>query len=328
MSLQPWLHAHWQQLCERWQSQRFPHALMLAGPAGLGKRDLARALVERILCTKAQGFDFACGQCRTCVFMKAGSHPDYVHVALEARDDGKLRSEIVVDQIRLLSGRLAAKPQLSGWQVTMIDPADAMNTAAANALLKTLEEPAASTLLLLVADEPARLPATIRSRCQRIDMPLPNRELANQWLRAQGINDTEADVALWLCDDNPGAALTLTQAKVSDLVCQLQQDLSAVATGRSITEVAARWAAADTEMLFNLLARITAQWTTLPRSPKVAEAMHTLAGLTAQADFNKLSLWWRNLNIARARLSTPLRKDVAIIELLDEWFRAVNARTS
>ncbi len=133
--------------------------------------------------------------------LAAGTHPDLVALSFGLRKDGVTRSEIVVDQIRDLSQRLSMASQFGGWQVVTIDPADAMNAAAANALLKTLEEPTPSTLLALVADEPARLPATIRSRCQRIDFLVPSREAALEWLRAEGVQDAPA--ALEAAGGNP-----------------------------------------------------------------------------------------------------------------------------
>ena len=94
-------------------------------------------------------------------------------VSFELRDDGKPRSEIVIEQIRHLSQRLSLSSQFGGLQVVLIDPADKMNASAANALLKTLEEPSASTVIILVSDKPSRLPATIRSRCQRVQVHVP-----------------------------------------------------------------------------------------------------------------------------------------------------------
>src|SRR5690348_2306314 len=172
------------------RSTLFPYTtLFRSGAEGLGKRALAEAFVRARLCLQPQE-GFACGSCRTCALLDAGTHPDRILVALEENPNThKLRSEIVVEQIRELSARLAMATQLGGWQIAVIDPADAMNAASSNALLKTLEEPTPSSLILLIADQPWRLPATIRSRCQRVDFAFPTREEAEQWLRTQGVAD-------------------------------------------------------------------------------------------------------------------------------------------
>ena len=324
-ALSPWLQPVWDGLVARIAAKRFPHALLLAGPAGLGKRELAQALVLRLLCQSPRDDGHACGRCRACNFVQAGTHPDRVHVTFELRDDGKPRSELTIDQIRALGQRFASKPSFGGYQVVTIDPADAMNVAAANALLKTLEEPSADTVLILVADEPARLPATIRSRCQRIDLRPPDAATARAWLIAQGIDATLADEVLLLADGNPGAALGLIRNDAGRVIDALIADMRAAAKGQSLTAIAARWAEQDSEFLLGMLARLVVLAGRDEPSARALPRVAAMSGLTAQADFHKLSLWWDHLNLARVRLSTPLRKDLAIIELLDEWRSALNA---
>ena len=170
MTLQPWLAPAWQLLADALRSGRIHHALLFGSPRGYGKRALADAFAAAALCPQRGADGRACGVCRSCLLVAAGSHPDLVRVTFELRDDGKTRTELTVDQLRALGHRLALSSQFGGLQIAVIDPADAMNASAANALLKTLEEPASATIIVLVADDPSRLPATIRSRCQRIDI--------------------------------------------------------------------------------------------------------------------------------------------------------------
>ncbi|NUO71291.1 MAG: DNA polymerase III subunit delta', partial [Frateuria sp.] len=191
MTTPSWHEALWQRLQARLARRALPHALLLCGPAGLGKRAFLQRFVRGLLCGRPRDGD-ACGQCRSCLLLDAGTHPDFVTVSYGLRKDGVQRKEIVVEQIRELSARLAMASQFGGWQVVAIDPADAMNANAANALLKTLEEPSPQTLLLLAADAPWRLPQTIRSRCQRIEFQLPPRADALAWLPAQGVADPAA----------------------------------------------------------------------------------------------------------------------------------------
>jgi len=154
MTLQPWLSPTWNTLADALRSGRVHHAMLFASPRGYGKRVLADAFAAAALCTQRTADGHACGTCRSCLLVAAGSHPDLVRVSLEVRDDGKTRSELTVDQLRALGHRLALASQFGGWQIAVIDPADAMNASAANALLKTLEEPASSTVIMLVADDP------------------------------------------------------------------------------------------------------------------------------------------------------------------------------
>lgn len=323
--LAPWLTSHWQGWCRRLDAGKFPHAVLVAGPSGLGKRDLVAALSARLLCTQPGADGLACNRCRGCQLRAAGTHPDRVVLTLEARDDGKLRSEIVIDQIRELGGRLATKPAFGGWQVALIDPADRMNHAAANALLKTLEEPSDNTVMILVAETPERLPATIRSRCQRLDLRPPELDLARAWLQAQGATPALCEEALAFADGNPGAAKALIDARFDQVLDRLIEDLGNAARGRSLLEIATRWEALDGELALALLARLVlfAMPVAIERRPFAR--VEALSRLTASVDFRKLQAWWDRLNLARVRLSSPLRKDLAMVELLDEWRTVVSA---
>ncbi len=122
--------------------------------------------------------------------------------------------ELTVDQLRALGQRLALSSQFGGWQIAIIDPADAMNASAANALLKTLEEPCARLRHRAVADDPSRLPATIRSRCRRIDIPLPTRAEALAWLRAR--KSVDAATAAATFGREPGQSGRQAEAWVAD----------------------------------------------------------------------------------------------------------------
>jgi len=137
--------------------QRLPHALLLTGPAGVGKSLAAVAIAAAHLCVK-QG----CGSCSCCKRVAGGVHPDFHTLAPETN-----RSGILIGQTRDLMAALATKPYEGSGQVALIDPADRMNTEAQNAFLKTLEEPAAGTLIILVSSRPDRLLSTVQSRCQQ-----------------------------------------------------------------------------------------------------------------------------------------------------------------
>lgn len=300
MMLAPWHLDVWHRLQARQARDRLPHALLLCGPAGLAKRAFADAFAAVLLCERGRAS--ACGQCRACVLLKAGSHPDAVRVVLELRDDGTARTEITVDQIRVLGERLALTPQFGGLQVALIDPADGMNASAANAMLKTLEEPTPATVIVLIADHPVRLPATIRSRCQRVDFYLPLRDQALAWLAQQGIDAKTAATALGVAAGNPGVALELARSDGLEVNAEVDADLQALRSGTaSASQVASRWSKSDPERRLWFAAL------------HLRERAHAL---TAPAELPKLSAGFDRINRAREQLRGPLRPELVILDAL------------
>ncbi len=311
MSLAPWHSEAWTSLRARLSRGALPHALLLCGPEGLGKRAFAEAFVALALCE--QRGDVACGRCRACQLLAAGSHPDRVRVGLEERDDGKLRSEIVVEQIRRLSERLAMTPQFGGLQLVLIDPAEAMNAAAANALLKTLEEPTRGTVIVLVSDAPGRLVATIRSRCQRIEFKPPSREQVLAWLAAQGV--AEGAASLDAASGNPGRALALARSGGLALRAEVARDLAALWTGQCPAgEAANRWAGSEGELRLWFAAQLA-----VDEAAAAARGARGPLALTLAPDFHKLAAWLREAGRVREQLRTPLRPELAILDLLLAW---------
>lgn len=315
MSLPPWLADTWQALAAALAGQRLHHGLLVVSPPGFGKRALAEALVAAALCTQRAADGHACGVCRGCQLVAAGSHPDLVRVTFGLRDDGKPRSEIVIDQIRALSQRLAMSSQFGGLQLALVDPADRMNPSAANALLKTLEEPAAATVIVLLADDPARLPATIRSRCQRVDVRAPTRAEALAWLGTQRVDAASANAALDASLDNPGRALEWIGDDTLALRGSCADDLAALTLGRSTPAgIAERWSTdrPDARLWFAaVLARDEAR--------RLARGEAGRLGLTGRVEIPKLAAWYGRANRARGLLATPLRTELVVLDVLLGW---------
>ena len=310
MSALPWHVEHWSRLQSRRQRDALPHALLVCGAAGLGKREFVHRFVQGLLCEQPVDGE-ACGHCRRCLLLAAGTHPDLIELRFGLRKDGVQRSEIVVDQIRDLSVRLAMSSQFGGWQIAVIDPADAMNAAAGNALLKTLEEPAAQTMLILLADAPWRLPQTIRSRCQRIEFHLPEPEVALAWLQEQGIRD--APGALAAAGGNPGLAGAWAQQGALDRRLEVRKDLAALAAGRGQPmEVVKRWL--DNEPAQRLWFAAQAAADEL-RSKATQKPGQLASALDAEA----LDHWYSAVNRTRESLRGPLRADLLLLELLAQW---------
>lgn len=306
----PWHADHWARLQSRRDRDAMPHALLLCGPAGLGKRAFAQRLVASLLCRQPRGGE-ACGQCRGCQLLAAGSHPDFVPLTFGVRKDGTPRTEIVVDQIRELSARLAMASQFGGWQIVRIDPADAMNANAANALLKTLEEPPVRTLLILLADTPWQLPQTIRSRCQRIEFQLPPAADALAWLQAQGVRDP--DEALAAAGGNPGLARDWAGHGALDRRQEVRKDLAALAEGRiEPMEVVRRWLESEPQQRLWFAAQAVAD-------EAKSRATGTLEPLASQLDDDALGDWYAAVNRTRLALRGPLRSDLLLLELMASW---------
>lgn len=182
---------------------RLAHGLLFSGPRGIGKRHLVELLARSMLCDAPTADGLACGRCADCALIAAESHPDLLRVG---PDPEAKSEEIPVAAIRALVERGALTPSRAAWKVTLVDPADHLNAAAANALLKTLEEPPGAALIVLVTEQPGRLPATIRSRCGQVRIPTPSSTDALAWLSGRIPQETAA-LRLCLAHGGPLRAL-------------------------------------------------------------------------------------------------------------------------
>ena len=187
--------------------KRLAHAQLVCGVPGIGKRAFARWLARLLLCERPEleGHVRFCDVCKSCRLTKAGTHPDLMLLTPE-----ESARSIGVDAVRAFSAQLALTAQLSGNRVGILDPADTMTTNAANGLLKSLEEPPPGTYLILISDFPARLLATIRSRCQRIELHKPEAARALLWLTPQ-VAEQQAERWLNIARGAPLRALELAQ---------------------------------------------------------------------------------------------------------------------
>jgi DNA polymerase III subunit delta' len=239
----PWLVGTCRQLLGRLASGRMPHALLLTGPEGIGKLALAEALARAAMCTEPGSGGGACGHCQSCRLHAADTHPDMTRLTIP--ED---KTQILVDQIRELAETMGLSRSMGAHRVAILWPADAMNPNAANSLLKTLEEPPARSLLILVTAEPSRLPATIRSRCQIAAVPLPPVADTRAWLAEEGVAEADMDVLLCLARGAPLAARALAEEGAVDLWRALLHDLDALLGGkRGVVALAETWNAQDAE---------------------------------------------------------------------------------
>lgn len=179
LGLLPWHEDSWRRIRQSRRRAGLHHALLLRGLAGVGKRRFAQTLMAALLCDNVDDHGLACTDCAACRWFLAGSHPDCL--VLEPEPDSRV---IKIDQVRELVEFTLLTRSRGDHKVIVIQPADALNTAAANSLLKTLEEPPAGVILILVTANPAALAATLRSRCEQIVLPSPPFDVAMEWLRA------------------------------------------------------------------------------------------------------------------------------------------------
>lgn len=318
--LYPWLQPAWQRLQASVSADRLPHGLLLAGPQGTGKRAFALALAHALLCLSPRPNGHACGRCRGCDLIAAGSHPDLLVVS-PLEDSSVIR----IEQIRELIVQLAlTSSQASGRRVAVIHPAEAMNRSAANSLLKTLEEPPLNTTLVLVSDAAALLPATVRSRCQRIQVSV-DAGVAAQWLSAQLGEGVPAEVALGIAGGGPLLALKLKEEGVFEVRTEVLQELGQMASGRAEPiAVAGRWATLPWRAMLRVLASLVLDLTLQKRGETRELVRNTdltpaLRSVAERLDLNKLLSaqqliheYWRLLGAGSSLRAQDLLEDFAI----------------
>jgi DNA polymerase III subunit delta' len=236
-TLLPWHQEAAAQLRKAWAANHLPHALLLQGAEGLGKRSFAAWLACAVLCDNSANAALeCCGRCPSCALFTAGSHPDLLWVRPE--ED---KQQISIDQTRAACERLTKTSYRQGYKVAVIEPAHQMTPSAANSVLKTLEEPSPRSLLILITSQPSLLLPTVRSRCQKVTIPRPSREEAVAWL--QGCSGRAVDAALLeFAGGAPLRALAYADGRFDALNEHMQECVEALLAGRAdVTQVAAEW---------------------------------------------------------------------------------------
>ena len=319
MTLLPWLQRDWEHLCDYRLQDQVPQALLITGRQGLGKQQLAAQFAKSLLCAKPQDNGWACGHCDRCLLFKAQTHPDFIEIKPE--EPGKT---ITIGQIRNLVTRLTLKPQFDSYRVVIVNPADLMNTAAANGFLKCLEEPTERTVILLITDKPARLPATIVSRCQKLAVAQPDKETVSIWLKQQAVQD-DPELALSLAQGAPLLALHYAQTGLLRVRNDCFQAWMAIAKQRSHPVV------------------IAEDWLKLPEDPLIvwitswvidlikcryqinadglynSDLKDSLQELSRQLDLKELYKLYDLLLMRRRLLDTQINKHTLFEEILINW---------
>ena len=268
MMTYPWQEKQWQQVRLAVEQQRLPHAVLLAGAEGTGIGQFAIEFVRYLLCDTPVQPGSGCGQCRSCLLFSAGSHPDIRIIHPE--DTGM---QIKVDAIRELIEYFHLSSQYGKYKIAVIEPAEGMNRHSANGLLKTLEEPPALSLLILVSYQPAKLPITIRSRCQKITFSQVNRQLAFDWLNERIDDPERAAELLDLAGGAPLKALALSETDILQQQQEMLTDLRAGWTSNSDpVKLAEKWQKFDVSEVMRWLLFLFSEMAALRCAAKVETA--------------------------------------------------------
>jgi DNA polymerase-3 subunit delta' len=334
-ALYPWQQRDWAQL--RQMRERLPHAILLHGPEGTGKVAFAHALAASLLCESPQASGEACSSCASCGWFAQYSHPDFRRLRPDALDadeaeeaaegaaddgGGKKASskapskDIRIEQVRALASFMNVSTHRSGKRIVLLYPAEALNSASANALLKTLEEPRPDTLFLLVTHRIDRLLPTILSRCRKFAMASPDPAAALAWLQAEGVKDADR----WLAEQGgaPLAALAAahgeTGAERDELLALLAKPERALAL-----VVADRLQKAPLSQLVAWMQRWLYDLVSLKLGGRVRYFPHhqkSLAALTSRVTAGQLQQALKEAGARRAVADHPLSARLFIEDML------------
>ena len=334
----PWHSNEWSRL---WSATGGPpHAILLAGAPGIGKSRFAGALAQRLLCETARApADVACGSCDSCRLFASGNHPDIRHVIPEADveveegseggDKKKASSQILIGQIRGLEDFVYIGGHRSNRRVILLEPAEAMNIAAENSLLKMLEEPPAGVCFILVSDRWRKLLPTIRSRCRTIAFGRPDAAAAKQWLKEQGAD--KALPLLALTGDAPTRALEEYERGRMQAFDDVTASL--LDANGDFLALAGRWEShvkKDGGLRMDELVATIQKCLFDLANFKVAGRLRYLAGrerlaetVAGKADLDSMIGYYQELMRARALANHPLNPRLFLDDIAARYLRAI-----
>ena len=304
----PWL----VERIEQWQKllagNKIPHALLVSGSKGVGKKNLVYQMAKMALCDNLQG-NQVCESCKSCQLFNAGNHTDLKMISTE--DD-----VIKVAQIRQLSKDLILSSSRGNYRFAIIENAERMNSASTNALLKTLEEPPANAVIILTADDTGRLLPTIKSRCLKINIDLPQRLISKKWLLdSTDFSEQQIEQALSYTNSTPLATKQFLELNHLEKCEQMLDELLELANGtKNILEVTKNWLEEESLQMFPYLANHlmqiikTKMFADVPTNDKFTQ-------FSTQQLYSLIQNFFRFLKLNNKSLKTEL----LIEELLISW---------
>lgn len=362
LALHPWNRAAVERLVQR--RETLPHALLVQGPEGTGKRAFVAHAAAALLC-EAPRDGHACNGCRNCRLFAACAHPDLHVVEPEVetetasdllnaysrryapasdkdkgKSDRKLSRVIRIDQIRSLIESMRGRPQIGARRVAIVLPAETINVNAANSFLKLLEEPPPDTAFLLVSSTPGRLPATVRSRCVPLVLNRPARAEALAWLRSLEARIADPEACLDLASGAPIRAVAYARADEPGRVRWIIADLAGLARRRSgLAACSARWKESGTETCLAWLEVAIGDMLRLRLAPetrnlRIPAARADLRRLGERLNSNELVGFLDQVSRGRGLAGGPLDEQLLIEDILAAWLRltgsesqAINSQT-
>ena len=324
---------------------RLPHALLIHGNPDIGKRALATHFAQSLLCQSPAQNAHPCGECQACGWFAQGNHPDFRALLPESLQTGEAGAEgeegaesgakaaksktpsreIKIEQVRALDGFFNVGTHRGGARVILVYPADALNIPSSNALLKTLEEPSAGTVFLLVTSHPDQVLPTIRSRASKFTVAAPDAAQCLEWLSAQGV----ADAAARLAEAGGAPLAALNAATLDEFSAERSELLDALSAGRFDPLIAAeRCEKAGNERVALWLMRwvadliVVAGGSGVPRfHPMRHDALRSGA---ARINARALHGYQRRLVVARRTAGHPLNARLFAEELLIDYGRLLH----
>jgi len=319
MNFFPWQTQPLDTLLAQLGTGKLPHAILITGAEGIGKLNFALTFVQRMFCKQAMG-DSPCGQCSACHMFDVATHPDIKRIGpLEGKQ------VIAVDQIRELISYASLTPHSAPKKVAVIEQAELLNVNAANSLLKTLEEPPASSMLILVTHRPDRLIPTIRSRCQSMLFVTPDTAQASAWLSGQLANKDDVAALLALSGGAPLKALSYAENNVLEKRNTFFSEIVQLSSGKkNPIEIAKSWFKNDLDLTVNCLTSWITDMIRLKASESNASLsnpdLHTqLLKLTKTAGLKAMLDYYQTLGKANQLKKSNINSQMILEDLLVEW---------
>lgn len=337
-TIHPWNEERWKTLTQG--EDRSTHALLFCGPTGLAKFELAFALAQHVVVG---------GHQQSQNLLDAGTHPD-LHVlmpedyAILLNEDGrefkfasrylepnsgKPKRALSIEQIRKLNASLTTHPHISKHRVILISHADTLNRNAANGLLKSLEEPPANTLFILVTDGLSRLPKTIRSRCSLISFKPPSFSVAKAWLEEEGsLPAHDIDSHLAMANNQPLHALKLFNEGYVSALKVVFSDVNALwSQKRNTVDAAKNWHLAGSKLSVEILQKLCADLLRAKLSEKPAAVFFPVQQTWVQSSAAKLSnktlLQTIDALVQARRLLSTTVDELLVMETVSSQIRAM-----
>jgi len=317
----PWQKALWQQFIQYLDHKRLVHAVLISGPSAIGKLDFCLACIQHLNCTDPTDREYPCGTCESCHLTKVGTHPDVRLINAEKSEGTERTEQIKVDDIRKISQFMSLSGKHGRYKIVCINHAERMNTNAANALLKTLEEPPPGSILFLVSDRTDSLPATVRSRCQNWKFSTPDSEPALQWLQEKAENPHWENL-LAASGGRPLLAWELHDSGQAEIRTAFFQHLNEFLLGReSVTELSAKFQHESPERILSWLQTWcgdSIRYHFLKRSNSLEnqDIFKSLQGVAEQMDLQSLFSCMDRLTESRYFASTPLNRRLLVEDML------------